>query len=137
MYDSNSILESTKNVLGLDADYDVFDGQIVMHINTVFSTLNQLGIGPTEGFEIQGSTETWDTFLLGNVKFNSVKTYVYTAVRLVFDPPATSFAIAAMEKQKEELEWRLNVLRESNAWIVNAIGAGQISDIDGGNAYGA
>lgn len=113
---TESILTSTKKVLGLAADYTEFDSDIIMHINSVFATLHQLGIGPINGFAIEDTEATWDAFLLGDNRFNSVKTYVYLKVRLIFDPPTSSFAIAAMEKQISELEWRLNVAREGVAY---------------------
>lgn len=115
----DSILDSTKKILGLAPEYDVFDVDIITHINTAFFTLNQLGIGPAEGFSILDSTATWAWFTEGRANLNAVKTYVYLRVRLLFDPPQTSFAISAMEKQIQELEWRLNVYREdvTYPWI--------------------
>lgn len=112
-----SILNSVKKNLGLMDDYTAFDEDIIMHINTAFSTLNSIGLGPVEGFEIQDDTAVWADFLGGDTRLNSVKTYVYLRVRLLFDPPSTSFAIASMERQIEEFEWRLNVQRESLAWV--------------------
>lgn len=108
----DSILTSVKKTLGLAESYDVFDLDVIMHINTVFSTLNQLGIGPSGGFQIMDAVPTWDTFLRGNPNLNSVKSYIFLRVRLLFDPPATSFAIAAMQDQIRELEWRLNLTHE-------------------------
>ena len=115
----DSILDSTKKILGLDPEYDVFDVDIITHINTAFFTLNQLGVGPAEGFMIVDNTSPWSWFSEGRVNLNAVKTYVYLRVRLLFDPPQTSFAISAMEKQIQELEWRLNVHREgvTYPWI--------------------
>ena len=115
----DSILDSTKKILGLDPEYDVFDVDIISHINSAFFTLNQLGVGPAEGFMILDNTSTWALFLDGQINLNAVKTYVYLRVRLLFDPPQTSFAISAMEKQIQELEWRLNVYREdvTYPWI--------------------
>ena len=107
-----SILKSVKKVLMVPDDYTAFDGDILMHINSVFSTLNQLGVGPPEGFMIEGDTEEWDTFLLDDMRLNNVKTYMYLRVRLLFDPPATGFLRDSMEKQIEQLEWRINVHRE-------------------------
>lgn len=109
---TDSILDSTKKILGIDSDYTVFDLDIMTHINSVFSTLNQLGLGPEEGFMIEGSSETWDGFLGSDIRLNAVKTYVFLRVRLLFDPPTTGFVITSMEKQIQELEWRLNVHRE-------------------------
>jgi hypothetical protein len=109
---TQSVLNSTKKALQLDPDYDAFDPDLIMHINGVFSTLNQLGVGPDEGFMITGDQETWDTFLGTDPKLNQVKTYVYLRVRLLFDPPQTAFLADAYAKQIEQLEWRLNVQAE-------------------------
>jgi hypothetical protein len=113
----DSILDGTKKALNLAADYDVFDPEIVMHINSVFFTLSQLGIGPDVGFSITDSSTTWDAFIGTDMRLNAVKTYVYLRVRLLFDPPQTSYLIDALNKQVEEYEWRLNVLREQTAWV--------------------
>ena len=115
----DSILDSTKKILGLDPEYDVFDVDIISHINSAFFTLNQLGVGPAEGFMITDNTTPWAWFSEGLSNLNAVKTYVYLRVRRLFDPPQTSFAISAMEKQIQELEWRLNVHREgvTYPWI--------------------
>lgn len=112
-----SILTSVKKNLGIDESYTFFDDDILLYINGVFSTLNQLGIGPDDGFAIEDATATWDTYLADNLKLNSVKTYMYLKVRLLFDPPTTSFAIEALNNQATELEWRLNVVREETEWI--------------------
>lgn len=114
---SDSILDSTKKALGLDAAYDVFDLEIIMFINGVLSTLNQLGSGPTNGFSIADDTATWDDFLGEDPKLNNIKTYVFLRVKLLFDPPSTSYAIEALDKQRLELEWRINVQREGDAWV--------------------
>lgn len=104
----NSILTSIKKLLGLPEEYDVFDTDIIIHINSAFSTLSQLGVGPPDGFFIEDATEQWGMFLGDDQQINSVKTYVYLKVRLLFDPPTTSFAIDSFKKQADELEWRLN-----------------------------
>ncbi len=114
---TNSILDSTKKILGIAADYDVFDNDIVMHINSVFSTLNQLGVGPEFGFAIEDDTATWDDFLGTDLRLNNVKTYMYLRVRLLFDPPQTSYLISALKEQFQEIEWRLSVQREADAWV--------------------
>jgi len=109
---TDSILNSTKKVLGIAEDDDSFDLDILMHINTVFTTLHQLGIGPLDGFMIEDSETTWSDYLEDNTNLNAVKSYMYVRVKLLFDPPSTSFAIEAMQKQVTEFEWRLNVYRE-------------------------
>lgn len=128
---SDSILDTTKKALGIHADYDVFDPDIIMHINSAFATLHQLGVGPSEGFAIEDEVTTWDAFLGSNPNTrNSVKSYVYLKVRLLFDPPGTSYLIESLRRQAEEFEWRLNVLREETAW------ADPVSPliVDGGDA---
>lgn len=111
----DSILDSTKKVLGLAPEYDVFDPDILMHINTTFATLNQLGIGPEAGYFIEDAEVTWDAFLGDDPRFNQVKTYVFLRVKMLFDPPATSYLIDAMKEQIQEYEWRISVLRENEA----------------------
>jgi len=113
----DSILRSTKKILGIDADYTAFDLDIMTHINSVFSTLSQIGIGPINGFMIEDDDDTWDAFLGADANLNAVKTYVYLRVRLLFDPPTTSYMITSMKEQIQELEWRLNVYREATAWV--------------------
>lgn len=113
---SDSVLISTKKILGIDEDYSAFDLDIVTHINSVFATLSELGLGPELGFMIVDEDDLWSDFF-EDIRLNSIKTYVYLRVRLLFDPPSTSYAITALEKQAKELEWRLNVVREATAWI--------------------
>jgi hypothetical protein len=112
-----SILISTKKILGLAAEYTAFDLDVITHINTAFSTLTQLGIGPAEGFMIEDDTAVWTDFIPVDLQFNSVKSYVFLRVRQLFDPPQTSYLIDAMDKQIKELEWRLNVHREETDWV--------------------
>lgn len=109
---TTSILDSTKKLLGLDMDYDVFDMDVITHINTVFFTLQQLGVGPSNGFFIEDNTKNWEDYDADG-SLNAVRSYMFIRVRLLFDPPATSFAIDSLRKQAEELEWRLNVQQES------------------------
>lgn len=106
---TESILDSTKAALGIVPTYDAFDNQLIMYINTAFSTLHQLGVGPDEGFFIEDNTATWTDFLNGKRLLNMVITYVHMSVRLMFDPPANSFVTTAMKEQMKELEWRINV----------------------------
>ena len=112
-----SILTSVKKVLGIEADDTNFDLDILIHINSVFSTLNQLGIGPEDGFEIEDADAEWADFLEDNLKLSSVKTYVWLKVRMWFDPPQTGHHSAALNEQAKELEWRLNVVRETTDWV--------------------
>lgn len=108
----NSILHDTKSALGLAFDYDPFDVELIMHINSVLSDLNQLGIGPEDGFQLDGDTQTWDALLNDELRLNNVKSYVYLAVSMLFDPPSTGYVLDARTKQLEKAEWRINVARE-------------------------
>lgn len=114
-----SILTSTKKILGIAEDYTVFDLDILTHINAAFFNLTQLGVGPLGGFVITDDQTEWADFFADDaeaLQFQAVKSYVYLKVRQVFDPPATSYLIAAYEKQIAELEWRLNTQREETQW---------------------
>lgn len=110
----DSILTSTKNVLGLDGSYEAFDQEILTFINTAFSTLQQLGVGPTVGFSITNKETKWNAYLTDQNLLGLVKTYVYLVVRLMFDPPTTSYLIEATDNQKKEYEWRINVYIEGD-----------------------
>jgi hypothetical protein len=112
MPDESSILDSTKKAIGIEPTATVFDSDIIMHINTAFFTLQQLGLGPSAGFSIENNETTWGQYFGEKTNFNAVKSYVYLRVRLLFDPPATSFALNAIDKQIQELEWRLNIEAE-------------------------
>lgn len=109
---TESILNSTKKILQIDPEYTAFDLDIITHINSAFMTLNQLGVGPEEGFAISDATEKWDSLLGGDLNLNVVKTYVAQRVRLMFDPPTTSYLITAVKEQIQETEWRLRTQQE-------------------------
>lgn len=109
-----SILTSIKKFLGIDAEYEHFDPDIIMHINSVFMDLWQLGVGPYEGFTIEDDTSTWEDFLQGSDKFNAVKSYMELRVKLLFDPPSSSAVIEAYKREIDKWEWRLNVAAETN-----------------------
>jgi len=116
-----SILKSTKKILGLPDDYTVFDLDVITHINTAFSTLTQLGVGPSTGFMIEDATPVWNDFIGADPQYNAVKSYVFLKVKSMFDPPQTSYLITAQNEQMRELEWRLNVRREGTAWTPGTI----------------
>lgn len=105
----NSILTSVKKMLGIEEEYKQFDADIIMHINSVFFTLNQLGVGPSNGFTIKDETATWDDYFEHGEQIEAVKSYMYLKVRLLFDPPQTSSIMEAMKNQTSEFEWRINV----------------------------
>lgn len=109
-----SILTSIKKMLGITEEYTHFDADLIMHINSVFVTLRQLGVGPKEGFRIEDETSLWSDFISeDDMRFESVKTYIYLKVRLLFDPPLNSAVIESINRISNELEWRLNIDAES------------------------
>lgn len=108
-----SILTSIKKLLGIDEEYEHFDSDIIMHINSVFMILNQLGVGPTEGFSIKDKTTTWEDFVTDLAKVEAIKSYVYLKVKLLFDPPLSSSVMESINRTISELEWRINVAAES------------------------
>lgn len=105
----DSILTSIKKLLGITEEYENFDQDIIMHINSAFMILNQLGVGPKNGFSISDKSSTWDEFIPESSNLEAVKTYVHLKVKIMFDPPLSSTVIEAIKSQINELEWRLNV----------------------------
>lgn len=111
-----SILTSVKKVLNIDVSVTVFDQDILLFINTAFARLNQLGIGPDDGFMIEDAAAVWDDYLDGDLRYNNVQTYIALSVRLLFDPPTTSYLLTSMQNQMEKFESLLSVLREGDKW---------------------
>lgn len=109
MKPEDSILNTIKKALGIDPDYTEFDLDIIMHINSVFFNLNQLGVGPEEGFRIESERDQWDDYVDDDEYLDSIKTYIYLKVKMVFDPPLNGIVTEAMTRSINELEWRLNV----------------------------
>lgn len=111
--DKKSILISIKKLLGISKDYSAFDQDIIMHINSVFMILNQLGIGPEKGYFINDADDAWSEFINDDDDLNAIKSYMYLKVKLLFDPPINGTVMEATKQQISELEWRLNVKKES------------------------
>lgn len=105
----NSILYTIKKGCGLDPTYTAFDEDIIMHTNTIFMLLNQLGVGPKDPFTITDESATWDQFISDPEKLPAVKTYIVQRVRMLFDPPTNGTVMSAVKESIAELEWRLNV----------------------------
>ena len=105
----DSILNSIKKILGMPPEYDAFDTDLVIHINSVFGILAQLGVGPEGGFSISDNTTLWKAYLGDSKDLEMVKSYIALKVRLIFDPPTIGAVMDAMKEQIRELEWRLNV----------------------------
>lgn len=109
-----SILTSIKKLLGIAEEYPQFDKDIIMHINSVFSILTQLGVGPDDGFSITDEKSVWSDFMNEDPRLEAVKTYMYLKVKLMFDPPLSSAVMECMNRQIAELEWRINVAAEES-----------------------
>lgn len=108
-----SILTSVKKLLGIQEEYESFDTDIIIHINSVFAILTQLGLGPSGGFVIRDKSALWTDFLSSDdPRFSMVETLVGLRVKLLFDPSASSVVIDSMNKQISELEWRIKVACE-------------------------
>ena len=109
-----SILTSVKRQLGIVEGYQQFDADIIMHINTVFTILTQLGVGPKGGFSIKDGMEPWTDFVKeSDTRFEAVKTYMGLRVRMLFDPPTSGIVAEAINHSISELEWRLTVSVET------------------------
>lgn len=122
----DSILISIKKMLGVDEFCDHFDTEIIIHINSALMVLTQLGVGPSKGFLITDSSQKWNDFVSDRTDIESIKTYVYMKVKLIFDPPQMSALIDSMNNTIREFEWRINV----------AVDPGETMEGEEGNAYG-
>lgn len=103
----DSILLSVKKLLGIAEEYNHFDSDIIIHINSVLMSLTQMGIGPENGFIVEGEEDLWSEFIPDKRYLEAVKSYVYFKVRFMFDPPTTSSVAEALRQSMQELEWRL------------------------------
>lgn len=108
MDNAGSILTSVKKLLGIAEEYTQFDTDIIIYINTIFMALQQMGIGPNDGFSITDENDLWTDFMEDSILLNSVKTYMYLRVKLLFDPPLTSSIVDSFNKLISELEFRMN-----------------------------
>lgn len=112
--EDNSILTQVKKSVGLAKEYDAFDMDILLHINSVIATLSQLGVELVSQ-EVTGYDETWESIFGNNKKLNFIKSYVYIKVRLLFDPPTSSTVSQSLENQAKEYEWRINIAAEDDS----------------------
>ena len=112
---NESILTSIKKLLGIAEDYEHFDPDIIIHINTYLTRLCQIGVG-VQGFIVTNKTQTWKDFLIDESRFQQAKTYVYMRVRLIFDPPTVGSAVEAFKENIKELEWLLFVDVDNNGF---------------------
>jgi len=111
-----SILTSIKKLLGIEESFTNFDTDIIISINSALMSVQQIGIGPSNGFSITSSKEIWKDLLGDRKDLDAVKTYIYLKTRLVFDPPQNSFLVDSIKNQLTELEVRLNIQAEGGPW---------------------
>lgn len=110
----DSILTSIKKLLGIAEEYTHFDSDIIMHINSVFMILTQIGVGPSKGFSIEDESAVWTDFIPDVNRLEAVKSFMHLKVKLLFDPPTSSAVMESYNRMISEFEWRLNVAAESN-----------------------
>lgn len=110
-----SILSSVKKIIGISEEDESFDTDLIIHINSVLMILNQLGVGPEEGFSITDKTAVWTDLINDSKDIEAVKSFVGLKVRLIFDPPTSSAVLDSITKLISELEWRINVMVENKA----------------------
>lgn len=108
----DSILDTIKSMLGIEEGFTGFDTDILIDINAAFLTLNQLQVGPTDGFQVASSEQIWSDFTDDKVMVDSLRPYIYLKTRLLFDPPTNSYLLTSMENQCKEFEWRMNIRGE-------------------------
>lgn len=118
----DSILASVKKMLGIEAEHECFDADILMHINSVLSILTQLGVGPASGFIVTDNSTNWHDFIQDEPKLNLVKSYMFLKVKLLFDPPMSTAVLECYKTQISEYESRLNWAAESDDVEVNQNG---------------
>lgn len=105
---NENILNSIKKLLGIPEDYTAFDQDIMMHINSVFMILSELGVGPSNGYSLKDGVEKWGDFISDDKNLEGIKTYIYMKVKTIFDPPLNSAVLASMKELINEFEWRIN-----------------------------
>lgn len=104
----DSILLTIKKLLGIHSEYDVFDMDVMVNINSAINSLYQLGYGDGN-FVVRDESALWSEYLRNHSDLHFIEQYIYLKVRLVFDPPSSSAVLDAMKQQVQELEWRINV----------------------------
>ena len=115
-----SILDSIKLILGVDTEYDAFDSEILMAINSSFMSLTQLGLGPAEGFKVPNKATTWADILGTRQDLESVRSYIGIKSRILFDPPANSYILQALQDSATEFQWRIRAQLEETTQLEEA-----------------
>ena len=110
-----SILDTTKKLLGLDSDDTSFDVDIIVIINSIIPALSQMGIGPINGFIVMTKDDKWSDYIKESItNLEGVKAYLFLKTKLIFDPPTNATVIDAINKSLNELEWRMMLAVETN-----------------------
>jgi hypothetical protein len=117
----NSILNSVKKALGI-VEYDFFDPDLIVHINSVFADLNQIGVGPENGFSISDKSAVWSSFTDNDMLLQNVKSYMFLRVKLLFDPPASATVLNSYEKQINEFVYRMYVYTDNKKYPIGKKG---------------
>lgn len=120
IFEMESILTSIKKLLGITEEYTAFDQDLIMHINSVFAILMQLGVGPKDGFMITDKSETWNQFTTKNAE-SLVKSYIHLKVRMMFDPPTSGIVSESMNNTIKEYEWRLSISNDNPPVMVKEV----------------
>lgn len=130
-----SILTSVKKRLGILEEYEYFDDDIIMAINSALSILTQVGVGPENGFAITDKTSKWTDFIGSDKRLNMVQQFVYVRVKTIFDPPANSFVVEALKREADELVWRIEVAANPPDAMIIANGSGGVGKSDSDGIY--
>lgn len=109
----DSILTSIKKLLGIVEEDTSFDVDVIMHINSAFSELTQIGFGPKDGYSIIGKENLWSEIISDKKTLEMIKTYIYLKVKIIFDPPLNSSTLETYKQEIERYEWRINSEVES------------------------
>lgn len=109
----DSILTSIKKLLGIEKEYTHFDDDLIMHINSVLSILNQIGVGPPDGFSIRDDTSVWNDLISDETQLELIKSYIHMKVKLIFDPPLSAALIESTNRTISEFEWRIQAMSDS------------------------
>ena len=121
IYSTVTIKNTIKKMLGVEANYTAFDTDLLFFINSAIMELSQLGVC-SPNFQItENGNETWDSLLSdfsNEYLLNSAQNYIYIKTRLIFDPPNSGYVTSALQKELDEITWRLRVQMdgESDEW---------------------
>ena len=114
---NDSILTSIKKLMGLTEEYDAFDQDILILINSVLFELEQIGVKAKDGFSLTDKTVVWSDYSDDDRLLNALKPYIYMKTKLTFDPPTSSGALDSMNRIIDRFEWRINLYSDTGGTI--------------------